>query len=427
MTNRRMHLNLHGNWAGEHWGAWQISNDNRVLFQLDYYTKLAQTAERGLFDAVFYASGLALQESPGRPPTPSLDPVVLCSALAASTQSIGFVVTVSTTFNEPYNVAKTIASLDHLSRGRAAWNVVTTYDERAALNFGMRELPPKSERYARADEFVEVVLKLWDSWDADPLARFGNSIALNKSAVHRLNHVGTYYNVRGPAQTPRSPQEKPLLFQAGASEHGKSFAARIADGIFSVALDLPDAKRYYAEIKERVSRAGRDPDKVHIFPGIYLYLGSTETEAKQILEGQSASGDALLQLAVRLNTSADNLKLDETVPEEVLENALINPISRGHSLSMVEMFRRERLTIREFLMRQPVSGPHRVLVGDPKQVADSLEEWFVERAADGFNIGNLSHEGLNNFVDHVVPLLQKRGLFRHEYQGVSLRENLLGD
>jgi alkanesulfonate monooxygenase SsuD/methylene tetrahydromethanopterin reductase-like flavin-dependent oxidoreductase (luciferase family) len=180
-------------------------------------------------------------------------------------------------------------------------------------------------------------------------------------------------------------------------------------------------------MKERVKKAGRDPDKVHILPGIYLYLGSTETEARKILAEQSASGDALLQLAVRLNTSADNLKPDETVPDEILENALVNPISRGHSLSMVEMFRRERLTVREFLMRQPLSGPHRVLVGDPTQVADSLEEWFVERAADGFNIGNLSHEGLNHFVDHVVPLLQKRSLFRHEYQGDTLRENLLGN
>jgi FMN-dependent oxidoreductase (nitrilotriacetate monooxygenase family) len=427
MTDRKMRLNFHGNWAGEHPGAWQLRSDNHVVFQLDYYQKLAKTAERGLFDAVFYASGLALQTSPGRPPTPGLDPVVLCSALAASTQRIGFVVTVSTTFNEPYNVAKTIASLDHLSRGRAAWNVVTTYDEGAALNFGMKELPPKSERYERADEFVEVVLKLWDSWEPEPFARVGNSIALNKSAVHRVDHVGSYYNVRGPAQTPRSPQERPLLFQAGASEHGKSFAAKVADGIFCVALDLPSSKRFYAEMKQRVKEAGRDPDKVHILPGIYLYLGSTETEARKILAEQSASGDALLQLAVRLNTSPDNLKPDETVPDEILENALVNPISRGHSSSMVEMFRRERMTVREFLMRQPLSGPHRVLVGDPKQVADSLEEWFVERAADGFNIGNLSHDGLNHFVDHVVPLLQKRGLFRHEYQGDTLRENLLGN
>ena len=199
----------------EHPGAWRSCADNRVLFQLDYYQKIAQTAERGLFDAVFYASGLALQESPGRPPTPGLDPVVLCSALAASTERIGFVVTVSTTFNEPYNVAKTMASLDHLSRGRAAWDVVTTYDERAALNFGMKELPPKTERYERANEFVEVVLKLWDSWDPDPFLRVGGSTVVNKAAVHRVDHVGKYYDVRGPAQLPRSPQRRPVLFQAG--------------------------------------------------------------------------------------------------------------------------------------------------------------------------------------------------------------------
>jgi FMN-dependent oxidoreductase (nitrilotriacetate monooxygenase family) len=290
----------------------------------------------------------------------------------------------------------------------------------------MTELPPKAERYERADEFVEVVLKLWDSWEPEPFTRVGNSVALNKSAVHEIDHVGNYYNVRGPAQTPRSLQNRPLLFQAGASEHGKSFAAKVADGLFCVALDLPSSKKYYAEMKDRVKAAGRDPAKVHILPGIYLYMGSTEAEAKKILAEQSASGDALLQLAVRLNTNPDNLKPDETVPEEILDHALVNPISRGHSFSMVDMFRRERLTVREFLMRQPLSGPHRVLAGDPAQVADSLEQWFVEKAADGFNIGNISHQGLTLFVDQVVPLLQKRGIFRHEYQGDTLRENFIG-
>jgi FMN-dependent oxidoreductase (nitrilotriacetate monooxygenase family) len=291
----------------------------------------------------------------------------------------------------------------------------------------MKELPPKTERYERANEFVEVVLKLWDSWDPDPFLRDGSSTVVNKAAVHRVDHVGKYYDVRGPAQLPRSPQQRPVLFQAGASEQGKSFAAKVADGIFCVALDLPSSKTYYVEMKERVKAAGRDPEKVHIMPGIYLYLGSTEAEARKILASQSASGDALLQLAVRLNTAPENLKPDETVAEEILDNALVNPISRGHSFSMVDVFRRERLTVREFLMRQPLSGPHRVLVGDPQQVADSLVEWFTERAADGFNIGNLSHEGLSHFVDHVVPILQQRDLFRREYQGDTLRENLLGN
>jgi FMN-dependent oxidoreductase (nitrilotriacetate monooxygenase family) len=419
-----MHLNFHGNWAGEHMGAWKLNGDNRPAhFHLDYYVKLAQTAERGLFDGIFYASGLAAQ-GPDRPTTPGVDPVVLAAALAARTEHIGLVATISTTFNEPYNVARTMATLDHVSGGRAAWNVVTTYDEMAALNFGMTELPPKRERYERATEFVEIVLKLWDSWEDKAFkVQDGGGLAVDGSAVHTINHKGRYFSVRGPLQTPRSLQGRPLLFQAGASEEGKSFAARIADGIFCVALELGEAKTFYADMKSRVKAAGRNPDSVRVLPGVYVYLGSTEEEAKRVLREQSSTAGALQQLAVRLSTPVADLKLDETVPDEVLDKALLKPQSHGHTASMVELFRRERLTVREFLDRQPLRGPHRVVTGVPEQVADYMEEWFVARAVDGFNIGNLTHETLTIFVDEVVPRLQSRGLYRREYDGATLREN----
>jgi FMN-dependent oxidoreductase (nitrilotriacetate monooxygenase family) len=423
-----MHLNFHGNTSGEHLGAWKAAaNGGATVLQTEYYTKLAQTAERGLFDGIFYAAGLALHEGRGRPPAPGLDPVVLAALLAAGTSRIGLVVTVSTTFNEPYNVARTLASLDHISKGRAAWNIVTTYDESAALNFGMTELPPKDVRYNRATEFVDVVLKLWDSWTAESfVANDRNVLTVDPRLIHPIEHAGPYFKVRGPAQTPPSPQGRPVLFQAGASEEGKAFAARVAEGIFSVALDLDGAKAFYAEMKARVKAAGRNPDKVQILPGLYMYIGSTEDEARRSLEAEAATDDALNQLAVRLRTSVENLKLDERVPAEILDNAAGNAISAGHSAGMIELFRRDGLTVREFLVRQPVRGPHRVLSGTPEHIAQTLEEWFVEEAADGFNIGNLSHAGLEIFVDHVVPILQKHGVFRHEYEGKTLRENLVG-
>ncbi|MDC0033486.1 NtaA/DmoA family FMN-dependent monooxygenase [Alphaproteobacteria bacterium] len=432
MRNRTMRLNYHGNWAGSHQNAWKTNPNTPAKLDLDYYVKFAQIAERGLFDGIFYAADLAAQ-GPNRPTYAGLDPVILSAALATHTERIGLAATISTTFNEPFNVAKAMATLDHISCGRAAWNIVTSYDPMAAPNFGMTELPPKNERYDRAQEFVEVVLKLWESWDPTAFTSSRNGITpgffpfLCESAIHPINHVGRYFNVRGPAQTPRSPQGRPVLFQAGASEKGKEFAARIADGIFCVALELPVAKAFYAEMKARVKDADRDPDGVQILPGLYVYLGSTEEEAKRALAAQRDTTAALQNLAVKLSTSVDELIPDKTVPTEILDHALLNPQSDGHTRSLVELLRRERLTVREFLERQPLRGPHRVLVGVPETIATWLETWFLENAADGFNIGNLTHETLTIFVEEVVPRLQARGLFRQEYEGTTLRENFCGN
>lgn len=427
MRNRTMRLNFHGNYAGSHQAAWKACANTPAALDLDYYVKFAQIAERGLFDGIFYAAELAAQ-GPKRSTCPGLDPVVLSAALATHTEHIGLAATISTSFNEPFNVAKTMATLDHISGGRAAWNIVTSYDPMSAPNFGMTELPPKIERYERAQEFVEVVLKLWESWGPAALTSGGNgaATAFCDQAIHPINHAGRYFNVRGPAQTPRSPQGRPVLFQAGASEEGKAFAARVADGIFCVALELSVAKAFYADMKARVKDADRDPDAVYILPGLYMYLGSTEEEAKRALAAQADTNAALKNLAVKLSISVDELILDDAVPTEILDRALLNPQSDGHTSSLVELLRRERLTVREFLERQPLRGPHRVLVGVPETIADWLETWFLEKAADGFNIGNLTHETLAIFVEEVVPRLQARGLFRREYEGTTLRENFCG-
>ena len=428
MSRRTMRLNFHGNYAGSHRQAWVNSSTAQDEFDLDYYVKFAKLAERGLFDGIFYAADLAAQ-GPNRSTFAGLDPVVLAAALAANTEQIGLATTISTTFNEPFNVAKTMSTLDHISGGRAAWNIVTSYDPMAAPNFGMSKLPPKNKRYERAEEFVEVVLKLWDSWGENALAGYGVAELSNLpySEITPINHEGRYFKVRGPGQTPRSPQGRPILFQAGASKEGKLFASRFADGIFCVALELEVAKSFYKEMKRLIRHANRDPDRVHILPGIYLYLGSTEDEAKRALKAQSDTGAALENLSVKLGTTLDKLEIDETVPKEILDSALINPQSDGHTQSLVALLKRERLTVREFLKMQPLRGPHRVLVGVPEMVVDWLEMWFLERAADGFNIGNLTHDTLTIFVDEVVPRLQARNLFRHEYEGKTLRENFCGD
>ena len=426
MPERTMRLNFHGNYAGSHAKAWKVGTDAPGELDLDFYVKYAQIAERGLFDGIFYAADLATQGS-NRKTCPGLDPVVLSAALAMNTEHIGLAATISTTFSEPFNVAKSMATLDHISGGRAAWNIVTSYDPMAAPNFGMTDLPPKKERYDRAHEFVDVVLKLWDSWDDNAVGGSDDpTVDYLDSAIHPINHEGRDYTVRGPAQTPRSLQGRPVLFQAGASEEGKAFAARVADGIFCVALDLSVAKSFYVEMKTRVKEAKRNPNDVYILPGIYMFLGSTEEEAKRALAEQADTAEAMKHLAVKLSTTDEMLDLDEKVPAEILDKALITAHSDGHTKSLVEFLRSEQLTVREFLERQPLRGPHRVLVGVPETIANWLESWFLEKAADGFNIGNLTHETLTIFVDEVVPRLQARGLFRHEYAGKTLRENFCG-
>ncbi|MBP2231919.1 FMN-dependent oxidoreductase (nitrilotriacetate monooxygenase family) [Azospirillum agricola] len=424
---RQIHLNFHGNTAGEHAGAWtRDSADAPADFVLDYYLRIARIAERGLFDAVFFANYLHLFEGGGRPPRPVIDPVVLASALSVLTERIGFVATASTTFNEPYNIARSFGALDHVSRGRIGWNVVTTYDPHAARNFGLAALPERADRYARADEFVTVVRRLWDSWGPDAVrpAPGGGAPQIDGSRIQHVQHEGRFFSVEGPAQLPRSRQGRPVLFQAGGSAEGRALAARHADAIFSIGLDLSDAQAYYRDVKDRVRAEGRDPDRVFVLPGVYLYLGGTVEEAERkrqsLLEKQTSRTLIVEQLAARLGVEPADLDLDSPVPDHILDRAPERAASRGHTDALVALLRRERPTLREFLTRQPVGGPHRVVIGTPEQVADTLEAWFVNRAADGFNIGNMTPDELEGFVEQVIPILQKRGLFRTGYEGDTL-------
>ncbi|WP_416262269.1 NtaA/DmoA family FMN-dependent monooxygenase [Gibbsiella quercinecans] len=424
-----LHFNFHGNSSGEHLAAWRReSTELPARFLPEHYIQIAKLAEKGLFDAVFFAAGLAIPDD-GRPVRPLIDPTVLIPVLAAQTSHIGFVATLSTTFNEPYNVARTLASLDHVCGGRIGWNIVTTYDEQAAANFGMTSLPDRALRYARAEEFVNVVCKLWGSWADDAvLPKRGGEVDINNQHIHPVYHVGRFFSVKGASQTPRTPQGRPVLFQAGGSPAGMALAARYADAVFSIGLELDQAQNFYRELKKQVVEAGRSPDDLAVLPGVYLYLGGTEAEAERkriaLLEAPGALEGYIKQLATRLGVQAEALVLDAPVPESILRDAESRAGSVGHTRALVASLGSGHQTLRQFIARQPVGGPHRVIIGTPEQAAATLADWFRQGAADGFNIGNLSLPELEMFVEGVVPILQKQGLFREGYSGNTLRHHL---
>lgn len=430
MSQRKIKLNFHGNSAGTHPQAWQEPYGRRSgEFGFGYYQELARIAERGLFDAFFFADILGLSE--GRQRQPMFDPLVILAAVATVTERIGLVGSASTTFNEPYNIARQYSTLDHLSRGRAGWNVVTTYNEAAAANFGLVRLPEKPERYARAEEFVDVVRKLWESWDYEALqhpASAADGPGPRFQAPAPIDHVGKYYRVAGPLQVPRTPQRSPVIFQAGGSPEGRALAARTAEGVFATSQTLKEAQEFYADLKTRTVAAGRRPEDVVIMPGIYVYLGSTDRELKEIREEISrdrSEEQQLKDLANTLGVAPSELLLDEPIPPAILVHA--QAVSKRSIIkSVVAMATEGQPTVREILARRPLPA-HRVLIDVPERIADSLEEWFLAGAADGFNVGNMTARKLEEFVDTVIPILQKRGLYRTEYRGDTLRSHYRED
>ncbi|HEY0125058.1 MAG TPA: LLM class flavin-dependent oxidoreductase [Rhizobium sp.] len=427
-SQRRLHINVNLQTSGAHPAAWRAPL-GRPTSPLDvkHFQEIARIAERGKLDAVFLADLLAIAPDPRVAPMWALDPIPLVSAMAVATRQVGFIVTGSTTFSEPYNLARAILSLDHISGGRVGWNVVTSYDERAALNFGLPALPQHADRYADAAEFTEVVLGLWDSWEEDALALDTESgIWGDPAKIHALNHQGVRYNVAGPLQVPRSPQGRPLLLQAGSSPQGRDFAARYAEAVFSIQQVLSEAQSYYADVKSRARAYGRSPDDITILPGISLVIGGTEAEArarKDELDQIAGGGEvALKRFALRLGLDPQDLDLDKPVPESVLDKVANAAGSQGFADATFALARDRSKTVREIIASG--GGAHRLVVGTPVQIADTIEDWFVSGAADGFNImSDIYPSGLEAFVDHVVPILQKRGLFRSDYEGDTLRSH----
>ncbi|GAA3751203.1 LLM class flavin-dependent oxidoreductase [Streptomyces tremellae] len=424
----RLHLNAFLMSTGHHEASWRLpESDPYASTDIGHYRELARIAERGKLDSVFLADSPVLMGDPGRRPAGKLEPTVLLAALAGATERIGLIATASTSYNEPYNLARRFASLDHLSGGRAGWNIVTTAGADAARNFGLDDTPPHRERYARAAEFVDVSAELWDSWADDAVvADKERGVHADPARVRRVEHLGPYFRVEGALNVPRPPQGHPLLVQAGSSEDGKDFAARYAEAVFTAQQTLQEAVAFYQDVKRRALRLGRDPGTVKILPGIVPVIGDTEAEARDLdaeLDRLIVPEYARRQLARTLRLDESALDLDAELPEGLPEEDEIEGAKSRYTL-IVELARREHLTVRQLIGRLGGGRGHRTFAGTPVQIADTIEDWFGRGAADGFNVmPAVLPSGLTAFVDRVVPVLQERGLFRTEYEGTTLREH----
>ncbi len=423
-----LHLNAFLMSVGHHEASWRLpDSDPYAGWSVRHYQNLARIAERGKLDSLFLADSPVQQGDPGRRPTGKLEPTVLLTALAGVTEHIGLIATASTSYNEPYNLARRFASLDHISSGRAGWNIVTTAGADAARNFGLDDVPLHRQRYERAAEFVEVATKLWDSWADDAVVADKRAgIHADAAKVRRVNHRGRFFRVDGPLNLPRSPQGYPLLVQAGSSEDGKQFAARFAEAVFTAQQTLPEAQAFYRDLKQRTAALGRDPDGIKILPGIVPVIGDTEEQARELdaeLERLISPEYAKRQLAARFKLHPDALELDRPLPADLPGEDEIEGAKSRYTL-IVDLARRENLTVRQLIARLGGGRGHRTFTGTPVQVADAIEEWFDNGAADGFNImPAVLPSGLEAFVDKVVPILQERGRFRTEYEGATLREH----
>lgn len=377
---------------------------------LDHYVQLARTAEAALFDVLFAADGLSSDTELGTKP----EPVTLFSALSAVTEHIGFVPTISTTFTEPFNLARQLQSLDHLSGGRVGWNAVTS--STGERNFGDAPLPAHEDRYRQGLEHVSVVSALWDSWAED-------------GSTRPIDHHGEFYSVEGPLPLPRSKQGRPVLFQAGSSSDGTSFAAKFAEGVYTAQQTLRSAQSFYRELKAKTAAVGRDPKNILVLPGVSTTIGGTEEEARRIDDELFEAGFTPASLNALSNqlagTDLSTIDLDDRIPA-----ALLPPVEsvQGRQ-SRYAVFRElavdEGLTLRELVKVHQRSAGHGRAVGSPEQIADRLHRWFDERGADGFIImPGQGPGGVEAFTEHVVPLLQQRGVFRREYEADTLRGNL---
>ncbi|KIQ60845.1 LLM class flavin-dependent oxidoreductase [Pseudomonas fluorescens] len=414
---------VHG--VGHGWGEWrhpQAQPDASTSF--GFYKQQTQLAEGAKFDFVFIADSLHIHEKSSPHYLNRFEPLTILSALAAVTSNIGLVATVTVSYTEPYQVARQFASLDHISAGRAGWNVVTSWLSGTANNFGKAEHPPHAVRYRIAKEHVAVVQGLWDSWEDDAFVydkQRGEFFAPGK--LHALEHKGEFFSVKGPLNIARSRQGQPVIFQAGTSEDGRNFAAENADAIFVSAESFEEAQAYYRDLKRRASGFGRDPEQLSILPGIRPIVGRDEAQVQERYRQAVALvsiEDAIVALGRPFNDhDFSQYPLDAPFPE--LGDLGANS-QKGGSERIKQLARDEGLTLRQVALR--FSQPRRDFIGTPEQVADAIEHWFDNGAADGFIINALLPDGLQTFTEWVVPVLQQRGVFRREYSGHTLRDNL---
>jgi alkanesulfonate monooxygenase len=426
---RQLHLGAFMRPVSIHTGAWRYPGAYPdANFNFAHLKRFAQTLERGRFDAFFMADHLAVLNMPVEAlkrshTVTSFEPFTLLSALAGATERIGLVATASTTFDEPYHIARRFASLDHISGGRAGWNIVTTSNPDAALNFGLEDHVEHDERYRRAREFYDVVTGLWDSFADDAFVRdVETGIYFDPDRLHVLDHKGQHLSVRGPLNIARPVQGWPVIVQAGSSEAGRQLAAETAEVVFGAQSTLAGGQRFYADVKGRMQKLGRSPEHLKILPGAFVVVGETVAEARRrraLLDSLVHYDSSIASLSIALGHDASTFDPDGPLPEIPETNA-----SKSGRERVIELARRENLTVRQLAQRLGgFSGL--AFVGTPATIADEMEEWLVTKGSDGFNVMfPYLPGGLDDFVDLVVPELQRRGLFRREYEGTTLRESL---
>jgi FMN-dependent oxidoreductase (nitrilotriacetate monooxygenase family) len=429
-VKRQLHLNLFIHSRGHHEASWRHPASSPLpLTDIRYYQDLAQRAEMALFDSIFIADQLALGEDVAQAPRIWLEPVTTLAALAMATSRIGMIATASTTYSEPFNLARQFASLDHVSNGRVAWNIVTSWLATAARNFGGTGQVSHADRYARGEEFMSVVKALWDSWAEDAVIddRIGGHYA-RADRIRPINHRGDFYQVAGPLNMPRCPQGRPVLVQAGSSDTGRRFAARHADAVFTAHVAKETAQEFYADLKALAAAEGRAPDQVLILPGLSPMIGSTEAEAQRLAREVDDLCDPEVgrkRLSGRFGGhDFSHLPLDRPLTPEDFPDPGSVEAARSRTEVILSLVRRDRPTLRQLLGYLAGARGHFTTVATPEQIADLIEDWFTDGAADGFNImPPLLPAQLEVFGAEVIPLLQRRGLFRTQYAGKTLREH----
>lgn len=419
---RKLHFNVYLMASGHHAGAWRHP-DVRPELELDiaYLQKLANIAEQGLLDSIFMADGYSGRET-------WLEPLTQLSAIAPATRHIGLIATAGTVYNEPYHLARQFASLDHISGGRAGWNIVTGSDS-AAHNFSRDEHPEHDARYDAAEEFVEVAKRLWDSWDDSPFATTGDTDHwVDRSKVREIHFKGKFYSVKGPLNVPRPPQGYPVLVQAGSSERGVELAAKTAEVIFTAQQTFAAGREFYGNVKSRLGKYGRANEDLVILPGLAAIVADTEAQARELERELHALVDtpqALRSLSDRFDVDLRDYPLDAPVPlDRAKPSRAFNGLQSRQDVIM-DAVRREKMTIRQLVHRSNSGHGHLAFTGSTMQLADFIELWFKQGACDGFSLlPPMFPASLRFFVDKVVPELQNRGLFRTFYEGTTLRENL---
>jgi FMN-dependent oxidoreductase (nitrilotriacetate monooxygenase family) len=425
-SKRQMHLGVFWLGTGNHSAGWRWEGAAKTNFDLSVILNGAKIAERGKFDLFFISDGLSFDAGDHPSFVSRFEPTTLVGALSALTSHIGLGATVSTSFSDPYTVARTFGSLQQLSRGRVGWNIVTSSYDKAALNFSQERLNQHDERYAVANEFVDVVRGLWNCWEPGAvIANPQTGQFLDPSKIHALDHKGRYFQVKGPLNMERSPFGPPAIIQAGGSAAGQELSARTADLVFAVVNGDPtSAKSAYDGLKSRVVKHGRAPGDVKLLPGVMPIVAGSDAEAKEKLDRLQSwlsPTNALTLVSQRIGHDISGYPLDGPVPD-------IKPDQFGHqtfSQTLLEMARREKMTLRDLYNITAAARGHWVIYGTPKRIADTMQEWFEAERADGFVIMPPYFPGaFDDFVDLVVPELQHRGVFRKEYAGSTLRDHL---